>query len=160
MVRYPIFGGCLCGVARYRLAGPPLASGTCHCRSCRRAAGAEQVTWATARAADFAWETPPPAAYASSPGVERTFCPVCGTGLTYRDEAATIDVQVATLDEPEAVPPTRALAVAPDRVEPGQPGAARLRRGRGLTRATPRRRRLPGPQRARRRGLRRRGRCD
>jgi hypothetical protein len=107
MTAYPIFGGCLCGAARYRLAAAPLETSTCHCRTCRRAAGAEQVSWATFRRADFAWETAPPAAYASSPGVERTFCATCGTGLTYQDDAATIDVVVASLDDPEATPPRR-----------------------------------------------------
>jgi len=38
----------------------------------------------------------------------RSFCPDCGTGLFYRNEAifpGTVDVQAATLDDPSAMPP-------------------------------------------------------
>ena len=39
----------------------------------------------------------------------RTFCRQCGTPLTYRQverEPDTVDVTTATLDEPDAFPPT------------------------------------------------------
>jgi hypothetical protein len=39
----------------------------------------------------------------------RSFCPDCGTGLFYRNQAVLpgiVDVQAATLDNPDALPPT------------------------------------------------------
>ena len=49
-----------------------------------------------------------PAVFHSSPGVTRQFCSHCGTGLTYESEThpQTIDVTSASLDDPEASPPT------------------------------------------------------
>lgn len=38
----------------------------------------------------------------------RSFCPECGTGLFYRNAInlpGRVDVQVSTLDDPEALPP-------------------------------------------------------
>jgi len=48
-----------------------------------------------------------PAIYASSPGVERSFCGSCGTQLTYTADflQGLVDVTVASLDDPEALPP-------------------------------------------------------
>jgi hypothetical protein len=100
-------GGCLCGAIRYRAAKPPVMVTHCHCASCRRAAGSAFVTWATFRAGDFAFIAGEPARFRSSPKVERTFCPSCGTSLTYRhdDHADEVDVTVGSLDEPAAVAP-------------------------------------------------------
>jgi hypothetical protein len=40
--------------------------------------------------------------------VVRTFCPRCGTSLTYTHEhrPAEIDITTGSLDDPEAFPPT------------------------------------------------------
>jgi hypothetical protein len=100
-------GGCLCGAHRYRITQPPLHAVICHCATCRRAAGAQSVGWLTVSTAGFAWETALPGAFVSSPGVTRTHCATCGTSLTYRCEPETIDVTLASLDDPEAVPPQR-----------------------------------------------------
>jgi hypothetical protein len=104
-------GGCLCGQIRYRITGTPLVTSLCHCRSCRRAAGAPAVAWVVVRRDELVFEQGAPTAYASSPGIERTFCPRCGTPLTYRrdDSPESIDVQTATLDTPDAFPPTREI---------------------------------------------------
>jgi hypothetical protein len=98
-------GGCLCGALRYRIEGRPRSAGICHCATCRRAAGAQSVAWTTVPAGTFAWTAGTPAAFASSPGVERTHCPRCGTSLTYRAGAGSLDVTLASLDDPEALPP-------------------------------------------------------
>ena len=49
-----------------------------------------------------------PDEFSSSPPVLRTFCRQCGTPLTYRSdrEPETVDVTTATLDDPNAFPPT------------------------------------------------------
>jgi hypothetical protein len=98
-------GGCLCGAVRYRIAAEPLSVSICHCATCRRSAGAQSVAWAVVPAAAFtlAGRT---ARFESSPGVERSHCPTCGTSLTWRGEAATVDVTLASLDDPGALVPS------------------------------------------------------
>jgi hypothetical protein len=104
-------GGCLCGAVRYRVTSAPRALVLCHCRSCRRAAGAPSLAWAIFQAADFAFTSGKPATFASSPGVERGFCGQCGTTLTYADadRPDVADVTTATLDNPDAFAPTKEI---------------------------------------------------
>jgi hypothetical protein len=104
---FPLEGGCLCGRIRYQIKRSPIATGICHCKSCRRAAGAESVAWAVNRSDAFAFVGIRPRLFQSSEGVERTFCGDCGTTLTYRSSPESIDVTLATLDEPELLPPTK-----------------------------------------------------
>lgn len=57
-----------------------------------------------------------PAVYRSPPGAERAFCGACGTGLGYVNEdvpPGIVDIQIATLDEPDAFAP-RALIQCAD----------------------------------------------
>jgi hypothetical protein len=104
-------GGCLCHSIRYRIAGLPIAQSLCHCRSCRLAAGAPSVAWIVVKRRDFMFVVGEPTRFRSSPSVVRTFCGKCGTPLTYQndDSPGTIDVTTATLDLPEAFPPTREI---------------------------------------------------
>lgn len=101
-------GGCLCGAIRYRVEGPPSNSMICHCESCRRAAAAPVVAWVTFEKQRFRLLKGEPAVFRSSPPVQRTFCPACGTPLTYehQDRPASIDVTTCSLDAPETFPPT------------------------------------------------------
>jgi len=51
----------------------------------------------------------------SSGTAMRSFCPACGTGLFYRNAEhlpGIVDVQTATLDDPEALPPQQHIQVA------------------------------------------------
>ncbi len=104
-------GGCLCKSIRYRISATPLAQSRCHCRSCRLASGAPSVAWFVLSCSDFTFVTGEPIRYRSSPPVVRSFCGKCGTPLTYQhdDSPDTIDVTTATLDLPEAFPPTREI---------------------------------------------------
>jgi hypothetical protein len=103
-----ILGGCFCGEIRYRAEVSPTASMLCHCRTCRRVTGAPVVGWVTFPLASFRFVRGDPDEFQSSPPVLRTFCRQCGTPLTYRHErgAETLDITTATLDEPDAFPPT------------------------------------------------------
>lgn len=105
MTTYPVLGGCQCGAVRYAIEAEPGFVGVCHCDSCRRSAGAESVAWATIEAGSFRFTRGAPRIHASSPGVERGFCATCGTTLTYRNEPGSIDVTLASLDDPETFPP-------------------------------------------------------
>jgi hypothetical protein len=104
-------GGCYCGEVRYRLSKEPRSSVVCHCADCRRASGAQSVAWVTVPVEAFEWTAGEPARFASSPPVERTFCGRCGTSLTYThtNRAKDIDITTASLDDPEAFPPTKAV---------------------------------------------------
>jgi hypothetical protein len=99
-------GGCLCGAVRYRISGAPRSADYCHCRMCRRAAGAPVVARLTVANDFFNWMSGTPAVYRSSPDAERFFCRKCGTQLALRDEPDFLDVTLASLDDPEAVRPT------------------------------------------------------
>ena len=111
--RTPSFaeGGCLCGAVRYRVSGAPRSSSVCHCRSCRLAAGAPAVGWVVFDAGHVRLLQGKPAAHHSSPNVVRSFCPRCGTPLSYRNADAPdeIELTTATLDHPELFPPTREI---------------------------------------------------
>ncbi len=98
-------GGCLCGGLRYRISGAPRSADYCHCRMCRRAAGAPVVARLTVAAAAFAWSAGEPAVYRSSARAEWLFCPRCGSQIALRDEPDCLDVTLASLDDPGAVRP-------------------------------------------------------
>ena len=106
-------GGCLCGAVRYRATGAPESTSHCHCTSCRRAAGGPTLAWAifAEEAVEITHGTL--AIYQSSPGVERGFCARCGTALSYRraNRPGLFDVTTASLDDPEAFPPTKEIWV-------------------------------------------------
>ena len=122
----PIEGGCLCGAVRYRIEGEPLESGICHCATCRKAAGAQSVAWGTFPAEALVWTAAAPAAYRSSPAVVRTHCAACGTSLTFQSATDSVDVTLGSLDDPEAVPPTKegwlAHRLSWEPVDPDRPG--------------------------------------
>jgi hypothetical protein len=101
-------GGCLCGAVRYVVEGETISSGICHCETCRRAASAPRLPFIGVLAAGFRYTRGTPVDYRSSPGVTRSFCGRCGSPLTYRrdDTAAQLDVMTASLDNPNATPPT------------------------------------------------------
>lgn len=103
-----IQGGCFCGAIRYRAEGAPTGSMVCHCKTCRRVAGAPTVAWLTFPLDKFRFTRGEPDEFQSSPPVLRTFCRQCGTPLTYKNDRdeGTIDVTTATADDPNAYPPT------------------------------------------------------
>ena len=99
-------GGCFCGHVRYVARGTPFNSTVCHCVDCRRAAGSPTVAWFTVRPGELEFTAGEPRRFASSPGAERSFCPQCGTPLTFRHEGLDeVDVTTCSLDDPDAVPP-------------------------------------------------------
>lgn len=104
-------GGCLCGAIRYRITGPAQATSLCHCNSCRRATGGPSLAWAIFDEDKVEITQGELAIYSSSPGVERGFCSHCGTSLTYRraNRPGLFDVTTASLDDPEAFPPTKEI---------------------------------------------------
>ncbi|HEY1427039.1 MAG TPA: GFA family protein [Caulobacteraceae bacterium] len=111
-----IEGGCFCGAVRYRASAAPTTSLICHCRSCRRAAAAPAAPWVTFERAAFALTAGELSLFRSSPPVRRGFCARCGTPLTYEhdERPGEIDVTTASLDDPEALPPTYHIQLGDD----------------------------------------------
>ena len=107
----PISGGCHCGEVRYEIAVPPDEILVCHCPDCRRSVGAQSVAWVFLAQTNFRFTKGTPTVYRSSPGVERAFCGVCGTTLSWSGEKqpGRIDVTLGSLDHPECFIPTKAV---------------------------------------------------
>jgi len=76
-------GRCLCGNVRYEVDGPFAAVVNCHCSMCRKHHGSAYVTWAVAPASGFRIVTGNDSIghFESSPGLQRSFCTVCGSVL-------------------------------------------------------------------------------
>ncbi|HEX2813234.1 MAG TPA: GFA family protein [Sphingopyxis sp.] len=107
-------GGCHCGAIRYSMPTAVEHHALCHCRDCRRHSGAPMVGWALVSQADLE-VTGTPKIYASSEHGRRHFCADCGTGLFYTNEAVfpgQIDVQSATLDDPDLIPAGAQIQIA------------------------------------------------
>lgn len=108
-------GGCQCGAVRYSVEGEPQHVALCHCDGCRKSAGAPMVSWAAFAEGDFTLEQGELTAFNSSGNAMRSFCPKCGTGITYRNEEylpGIVDLQSSTLDDPGALPPGAHIQVA------------------------------------------------
>ena len=107
-------GQCHCGAVKYEMSSNTVHQALCHCSDCRRHAGAPMVAWGLVAKDDLKVEGETKE-YASSEHGRRHFCPQCGTGLFYTSEAifpGQIDVQTATLDDPDSVAPQQQVQVA------------------------------------------------
>lgn len=104
-------GGCFCGYVRYRVDAAPDSVTHCHCVNCRKASGAPVVTWATFPLAALEIVSGEPMEIVSPPesgsSALRSFCPRCGTQLTWRHDAGgpTVDVTAGSLDAPADLVP-------------------------------------------------------
>lgn len=103
-------GRCLCGKVRYAFDPQGVTDQShCHCESCRRGVSAAMASFLSIRNSAWRWTgMQQPACFASSPGVERLFCPTCGSPIAYRTAASPgeTDFHAMTLDAPEAFAPT------------------------------------------------------
>lgn len=99
-------GGCFCGNIRYQVRGNPDWAGHCHCNICRGISGAAFASWVYFEISKFSINKAP-TAFKSSEHGERSFCPICGTPLIYKDSRAPdyIGVTLGSLDQPNDYPP-------------------------------------------------------
>lgn len=108
-------GGCHCGAVRYQVEGEPAHIALCHCSDCRRSSGAPMVAWAAFRNESFEITKGEALTRNSSGNSMRSFCADCGTGLWFRNEEflpGLVDIQSATLDDPDALEPKAHVQVA------------------------------------------------
>ena len=128
-------GRCSCAAVRYRCAALLYPATWCHCESCRRASGTSPVGWFTVALASVEFQGDALRTHRSSPGVERRFCGVCGTPLTYWSarRPEEIDFTLGSLEEAGRVTPADHIwmADAPpwDRPTDGLPQYPGLRTG-------------------------------
>lgn len=105
----PHDGGCHCGALRYRISAPLRDIAHCHCSICRRTSGGLVTTWISVPLDAFEWLQGVPTQYASSATCTRHFCGNCGAQLALftTHSPQTMDVTIATLDEPQRAPADR-----------------------------------------------------
>ena len=109
-----ITSGCLYGANRYRVSVAPYSVVRCHCSLCRRAAGAPVVASATFHRDEVEFTQGEPKRYASSATAWRRFCADCGTQTTFQfeDRLGSIDLTLASFDDPEAITPLHHIFAA------------------------------------------------
>jgi hypothetical protein len=102
-----ITGSCVCGRFAFEVDGPFGLMGSCHCSYCRKAHGAAYATFAAAPTAGFRWRSGEgeQASYESSPSVNRTFCPDCGSRVPAAAERETAFLPAGLLDGDPGVRP-------------------------------------------------------
>jgi hypothetical protein len=100
-------GGCFCGRVRYEADDAPFNETNCHCSICRRTTGAPFVAWFSVRRSRFHLVRGEPTRFRSSTKATRSFCPECGTQITFELDGAgdEIDVTTSSLDDPNRVAP-------------------------------------------------------
>jgi hypothetical protein len=108
-------GRCYCGAIRYQATGTPKSVSLCHCTDCRLSAGAPMTAWAEFGEGQLTITQGNPKTINLSRGAIRSFCADCGTGLFYRNAEllpGVVEIQSATLLDPNALPPTMHIQIA------------------------------------------------
>ena len=102
-------GGCACGAVRYELVNEPWDAGWCHCRTCQLNSGAPAMVFASVAPHELVFTRGEDKlrTFKSSSFGHRSFCGECGTPFLMKvdHQPETIDILVATLDEPDEVAP-------------------------------------------------------
>jgi hypothetical protein len=88
----------------------PFALVDCHCIDCRRSAGAPYVIWGSVRREDLSVTKGEPRKIAHANRI-RSLAVCCGTHLFFEDtkDSDTIDVTIASLDDPAPFAPAKAI---------------------------------------------------
>jgi hypothetical protein len=88
----------------------PIALVDCHCIDCRRSAGAPYVQWGSVPRADLVVTKGDPRKIPYANRI-RSFAACCGTHLFFEDakNSDTIDVTIASLDDPMPFAPQKAI---------------------------------------------------
>jgi hypothetical protein len=100
-------GHCLCGEVSFEFTGPMNGRAHCHCESCRRNCSAPFTAFFGVPKSAHRWTGRVPQVYRSSPEVERSFCPTCGTPMSYQSARYPdeIELYAASLEHPENFAP-------------------------------------------------------
>ncbi|EKV26937.1 hypothetical protein C882_2161 [Caenispirillum salinarum AK4] len=104
-------GGCLCGIVRFTVQGPPVRADWCHCRECQRSSGSAAIPWGAWPAESFRITEGEHhlSCFSSTYRGQRHFCRECGATLHMTDpteERGTVGVPLTALDDPTVASPT------------------------------------------------------
>lgn len=100
-------GRCRCGAVGYSYTGNEIWCCHCHCESCRRTTSSPFTTFISVAKDTIVFHGVPAKIFNSSPGVARSFCPTCGSPISYESETypGEIHLYAATLDDPCSIAP-------------------------------------------------------
>jgi hypothetical protein len=106
----PIEGGCLCGGVRYRVTGPFLRAGHCHCSRCRKHSGAAVCTQGRVLREHFRLTSGADLVKAYRPegdGAVKAFCSVCGSSLFGGDwpDGPEVSIRLVSVDGDPGIRP-------------------------------------------------------
>ena len=102
-------GGCQCGAVRFRVDGPVRHASICNCRMCQKALGNIVAPFAEFDA-PVQCTRGRPTLFRSSAKVQRGFCSLCGTPLSYQWGDHNPALTIGSFDHPNAIMPTGELA--------------------------------------------------
>jgi hypothetical protein len=88
-------GACFCGVIAAELRGEPFWICYDHDDDCRRAVGGPLNVWVGYRPDDLRLIRGAPKSFSKTKGVVRTFCPDCGTSISYFDEGLKNELYIS-----------------------------------------------------------------
>ena len=98
---------CFCGAIAAEMQGEPFWICYDHDDDCRRAIGSPLNIWVGYRPNQFRLTRGTPKSFSGTKGVDRTFCPECGTSISYLDEGLSDELYltIGFLDNPERFKP-------------------------------------------------------
>ena len=109
----PVTGGCFCEAVRYEAEVNLSEAFYCHRKTCQKTSGAPAAVGAMVKADTLKFTNEEPTFFQSSAFGHRSFCPHCGSRLTWmtpdRDDWTV--VFVGSLDHPERAIPTTHISV-------------------------------------------------
>lgn len=105
-------GQCSCGTVKFEFDEAPDFVACCHCLDCKRASGGEMATFFAVPEENFTLTAGDPKRHHyvadSGKGLERNFCPECGSRLYSSDLESfpgLVFVMLGSLDRPELIEP-------------------------------------------------------
>ncbi|MCB1463748.1 MAG: GFA family protein [Nitratireductor sp.] len=106
-------GGCRCGAIRFVADDEPEHVSYCHCADCRKASGAPVSAFVGFATQSVTFSGEKPATFVNFT-VTRSFCPVCGSPISYFDRRipARVYFVLGAMDSPENYRPTLHAYVA------------------------------------------------
>ena len=109
----PVTGGCFCQAVRYEAEVNLSEAFYCHCKICQKTTGSPVSVGAMAKADTLKFTSEEPTFFSSSAFGRRSFCPHCGSRLTWMtpERADWTVVFVGSLDHPERAVPKEHISI-------------------------------------------------
>jgi hypothetical protein len=105
-------GGCLCGATRYEFDDVSGYQAICHCRMCQRASGGAFIGIRFVASPHFHLTRGHTHHYASTPTLNRHFCPACGGPVfVERHLTGNIGLLAGSLDDTRSFTPTMQICL-------------------------------------------------